>query len=371
MNNGKYLVSLLRQKLIMEEKLKILLILDSFKYKKNQDKIKENIINLCDPYFYYTDYENSIVRFFHGLSGIGSFFSHISYWTISFVAACRIILFFRRKYIDKIFINPIVGIFYCFLNLLINRKENIYLVGFLFMPKTNRLYYRLRKLLVNIALMDVKKVVVYSRIEVVLYSEWFPKHAAKFKFVKYGRDFNIFEEQQYESETEYIASGGVSNRDFNILASALSNLVDKYPHLVCKIATRPIDIVLDGIPKNIEFLHNIRIDRFGSFLEKSLFVIIPLKNSSLSAGHMMLLESMYRGKIVLITDIPSVRDYVDEDIVFFYKPGDTEGLKEKIEYLYQNVNNPFFQSKSIQSRKAYQTSYNFSSFLQRILNEVI
>lgn len=354
----------------MTEKIKLLLVLDSYKYRQHQEKLKDRIANLCNPYFYYTDYENGLVRFFHGIPRIGNFFSHISYWTISFFAAFHIIIFYRRKYSQKVFINPIVCFFYCFLDSIFYDKEKIYLMGFLFVPKTNKFYFKLRKRLVNIALKKATHVIVYSRIEVDLYSEWFPKHATKFKFVKYGRDYDIFEENQYESEKEYIASGGVSNRDFNILARALFILIAKYPDLACKIATRLNRFPLKCKPANMEFLYNIRIGTFGSFLEKSIFVIIPLMNNSISAGHMTLLESMYRGKIVLIADIPSVRDYVDEELVFFYKPGDPEDLADKIGYIYQNINNFDFQSKSVQIRKVYQANYNFSSFLERIIKEV-
>jgi glycosyltransferase involved in cell wall biosynthesis len=124
-------------------------------------------------------------------------------------------------------------------------------------------------------------------------------------------------------------------------------------------------------PSNFEILYNVRIDTFGSFLEKSLFVVIPLKNILLSAGHMVLLEAMFRGKNIIITDIPSVRDYVDDDMVFFYKADDPKDLAEKIEYLYSNRNNNVVLQKARYAKSIFHKTYSFKSFLKRILSEII
>jgi glycosyltransferase involved in cell wall biosynthesis len=351
--------------------MRLLIILDSIKYKSQEKFLKEMIAPYDDSKFYYTDYENKIVKFFHGIPGIGNLFSHLAYWTISLVAAFHLLLFDRKKYSKKIFINPIVGFFYCLLLSIFNQKENVYLSGFLFVPKSSKFYFRVRKNLVLFSLRNASKIIVYSRQEVDLYSDWFPPLAGKFFFTKYGRDYDIFEEKQYETESDYIASGGVSNRDFNILANALLILEKRHIKLKCKIATRPDTFSIDCKPSGLEFLYNIRIDAFGSFLNNSLFVVIPLKNTSLSAGHMALLESMYRGKIILITDIPAVRDYVDEESVFFYKPNDPKDLANKIEYLYQNISTPFFVNMTEQVRQKYRLSFSFSSFLDRIVKEVM
>jgi glycosyltransferase involved in cell wall biosynthesis len=351
--------------------MRLLIILDSIKYKSQEKSLKEMITPWNDSKFYYTDYENKIVKFFHRIPKIGNLFSHLAYWTISFFAAFHLILFDRKKYSKKIFINPIVGFFYCLLLSTFNQKDDVYLSGFLFVPKSNKFYFRIRKNLVLFSLKNVSKIIVYSKQEVDLYSDWFPPLALKFIFIKYGRDYDIFEEKQYETESEYIASGGVSNRDFNILANALLILEKKHLQLKCKIATRPDTFSIDCKPSCLEFLYNIRIDKFGSFLNNSLFVVIPLRNTSLSAGHMALFESMYRGKITLITDIPAVRDYVDGESVFFYKPDDPQDLANKIEFLYQNINTPFFVNMSQHVRQKYQLSFSFSSFLDRIVKEVM
>lgn len=138
-------------------------------------------------------------------------------------------------------------------------------------------------------------------------------------------------------------------------------------NLKCKVATRPNTFLLQCHPANLELLYNIRIDAFGSFLENSMFVVIPLKNMPLSAGHMVLLEAMYRGKIIIITDIPAVRDYVDNDMVFFYKADDCNDLADKIEYVYLNKNDKSVQNKTSLAQKAYFSDYCFTQLLKRIV----
>lgn len=346
--------------------MKTLFVLDSIKYKEHEKKFKNRLINYCEPAFYYTDYENRLIKFFHSVPVIGNFFAHISYWTLSFLTAIRLIIFNRGRYSEKVFINPIVGFFYCFLVSVFKLNENLYLSGFLFTKKSNKFYFELRRKLVAFSFRRVSQIFVYSSHEVKIYAAWFPELAHKFTFVRYGRDYDIFEEKQYDSTGCYIASGGVSNRDYNRLACAMKMLEEKYPDLICKVATRPNGFVMECNPMNMKFLYNIRIESFGSFLGKSVFVVLPLRNSPLSAGHMTLLESMYRGKNILISDIPSVRDYVDEGLVFFYNPDNTQDLADKIEYLFKNKDSMDLKKRSEKLREVYESSFCFGAFIERI-----
>lgn len=353
----------------MSNQKKILIILDSKKYIEKEDSLKKELSKLCDPYFYFTDYENRLIKFFHGISGIGNFLSHISYWMISFTAAVFLFVSKRNQYESKIFINPIVGVFYCFLLAVFNKNDKVSVAGFLFVDKKNKLYLAMRENFVKFSYKKASKIIVYSKSEIDFYSDRFPSLASKFKFVKYGRDYDIFADRKYESDTQYIASGGVSNRDFNTLACALSILEAKQFVLKCKIATRPETYSLLCNPSNLEILHNVRIETFGSFLAQSLLVIIPLKNTSLSAGHMALLEAMYLGKIIIVSDIPAVRDYVDERMVFFYKANDANNLADVIEYTFQNNLDKIILEKAKLAQQTYYSTYCFSSFLNRIVIE--
>jgi glycosyltransferase involved in cell wall biosynthesis len=349
--------------------MKILLVTDSRKYATSEERFSRNTFK-CEADIYYTDYENRLIKMLHALPLAGNFLSHISYWCISAYYALSIKAVSRNKYTLIIFINPIVGFFYGLLSRKPGKDPKFCVSGFLFVPKSDKFYYTLRKKLVAWSMKNASIVYVYSLDEVRIYSGIFPDLAGKFKFIRYGRDFNIFRENEFMPGRKYFASGGISNRDYITLTGAMKQLEDRHPGLFCYIAARPGSSSIESDPKNVKFLFNIRIDRFGSFIEKSEFVVLPLLNISLSAGHMTLLESMSMGKNIIIADIPSVRDYVDDDLVFFYKPGNASDLAEKIEYLYLKNNNSELLNRSEKVAELYNQSYTFHSFLKRIAVDI-
>ena len=90
---------------------------------------------------------------------------------------------------------------------------------------------------------------------------------------------------------------------------------------------------------------------------KSELLVLSLKNTEVSAGHMVMLQAMSLGVPVLVNDIPAIRDYVDESVVEFYNSGDSIELKSKIEkYLLDN-------KKEIKAKKAKELYYSkYTSF---------
>jgi glycosyltransferase involved in cell wall biosynthesis len=346
---------------------KTLIILDSKNYSKKEQFLRKKLSTLCIHDFFYTDYENNIIKYFHSLKVGSSFFTHISYWFTSLLDAIRICKD-CKSYNTKIFINPIVGIFYAFLTRVIHiNNEKIVISGFLFENKKNQVYLFFRKLFVNFCYKKVYKIIVYSKNEVYIYSNIFPDLSSKFYFVEYGRDFNFREIQNSNILEKYIASGGISNRDFNTLAVAMNCIEGS--DVVCKIATRPHSDFTNFNNKNIEVLYNVRLEDFGNFLANSLFVVIPLKNTTLSAGHMALMEAMSLGKIILIADVEGVRDYVDERTVFFYEPESPVGLKEKILYLINNLQSSIVKNRALLAYDFYYNNYTFDEFLYRVVKK--
>ncbi|MHB1270919.1 MAG: glycosyltransferase family protein [Thermoleophilia bacterium] len=347
-----------------------LIILDSYKYKGKEAMIRKNIESLCNPAFFYTDYENNLIKYFHGLKFVGNFLSHISYWTISLVLAAEI-LAKKKSHEIIIFVNPIVGYFYCFMLSLFKREDTVCIAGFIFEKKENRLYLALRRKFVNFAYRSASCLIVYSNIEVEQYGQMFPKLANRFKFVRYGRDYDIFGENKYSSAQPYVASGGGSNRDFGTLITALKILEKKNPEIFCQVATRHDALSITHQPANLQVLHEIRIDRFGSFLENSLFVVIPIKNNFISAGHMALLESMYRQKVIIATDVPVVRDYASDSEIFFYQADDSNELAERMDYVFNNIKSDEVKLKALAAKNKYQSDYTFNKFIYRLIENCI
>lgn len=343
-----------------------LIVLDSKEHKTQEIDLIMSLSHYCNPVFTYSEYENKSIQFFHKLPFIGNFLTHVSYWWLSFIKAIVIILKYR-SYKHKVFINPIVALFYTLLSRLMNRNEVITIAGFLFEPKSNKLYYCFRKDIVNFAYKKVKKIIVYSCSEIDYYNNQFPLLAPKFSFVPYGRNFNYSNNEEYFSNKNYISSGGRSNRDYHTLLQAMKDLIDKNIH--CEIATRPECISETIKTPNVRIKYGITLNQFGSFIQKSAFFILPLKNADISAGHMALLEAMSIGKAILVTDIPAIRDYVSENEVFFYIPNDSKDLANKIIYLNSQIDKKLVEDKALNAKLKYEQSYTFKTFLIRVIVE--
>jgi glycosyltransferase involved in cell wall biosynthesis len=351
-------------------RVRVLIVDDSSEYLANESASHDHLSTLIAPRFYYTNYENRLIRMFHGTPVIGNLMSHLVFWLVCIYAAIEIFLRYRT-YEYKLFVNPIVGFFYCFLVGVARRREQIGLAGFLFVHKRSALYVRFRKWFANYSCHNAALIFVYSRSEMAEYSQMFPELSSKFRFVLYGRDFRIFGSRAFEPSQPYIASGGITNRDFGTLVRAMWILSeDKYP-VHCKIATRAGQLGAGPIPPNLEILGNIRIDQFGDFVQKASLIVLPLKQTQVSGGHMVLLEAMSRGKLAVVADTPGVRDYVGPDLAILYKAGDPVDLARAIRFALEHFDKHEIQTLVQGGQKKYRRCYMHVHLLERLVKELL
>lgn len=353
------------------KKVESLIVLDSLEYKAREGELVECLKDLADVRLYYTKYESKLTELFQRTKGIGGFLTHISCWLMSFLYACKLLL---RRYNYKstiVFVNPLVGIFYCLLARLLFIRQNIAVAGFLFEMKRNNFYLRIREAFVNFCYRDVRNLFVYGETEVEQYNLLFPKLKGKFEYVRYGRDFRYKNKKDFVFNRPYIASGGRSNRNFETLCSAFGILKEQGSPFDCLIATRP-ECVTSSMKKTpVIFQYGITLNQFGSFIEHSTIFVLPLLDTRLSAGHMAMMEAMANEKPIIVTDIPAIRDYVSESQVTFYKPGDAEDLAGKISNVVNNVCTKEVQDKVRQAKLLYEKDYSFNALLRRIVLKTI
>ena len=337
--------------------MKNLLILDKIEY---QTREKE-LLNMMEQYVgsenrvIYTSYEDGTIRNVRNLRYIGAALQHILYWKKSWDYARKVV---KNQY-DKIYcVNPIVGIFLGLLNQ--KRKTRIILGGFLFEPKDNKIYYQLRKKIAGKALKGVDTIVVYGSREIEYYKSIFGA-GTNFKFLKYGIDFD--ESKKYTKQPlpdRYYFSGGGSNRDYETLVKAYNGGSEGQIPLV--IATQPWR--LDGMQtEEIRVLSDVVVEDFGDVLKQAEALILSLKDSDVSVGHMVMFQGMKLGVPIIVNDIPAIRDYVDESMVTFYKTKDYEELG-KIMNSYSPESNC---EKVKMAKKVYEENLTFIAFLKRFL----
>jgi|GEM_PF-1187074 len=344
------------------------IVLDSFEYKLKEKELQKSIENICNPIFVYTRYENALTEIFQRTKLVGGFLTHISYWLLSLIYALRLLKCRNKKRI--IFINPIVGIFYAAICRILCINTIISIAGFLFENKQSRLYYAIRKKFVNFCYKKVETIILYGRDEQKLYSNIFPKLKDKFVFVQYGKDYNYKKVKHFNHSREYISSGGRSNRNYQTLCDAMRG-IDNSQRIDCLVATRPECVTPSMLNCNVDFIYGITLNQFGSFIKGSKLFILPLRDTNISAGHMSMMEAMAVRVPVIVTDIPSIRDYVDDNCVFFYNANDACDLRRKIIFIVGNLDSDIVKNKVKNAWALYNKEYSFQSLLQRIVNTSI
>ncbi len=340
--------------------MKGLLILDRCGYQIKDAEFKKIMSKkYSDFQIVYTTYEDNIIRKVRNWPILGNFLLHILRWRKSFNYAKLVM---RKTDIDEIIcLNPIVGVM-C--GLLKSNEKNCKLMvcGFLFEEKKNIFYYAIRKVLTKFALKNMTKVIVYSSVEVKYYEKIF-KLRNKFFFVKYGIDY--LQQKEYNANKlplKYLFSGGGSNRDYPTLVSAYNKISNLGYPLV--IATQPWRLNDLDISK-LTVLPDVVNETFGDVMKRSELLVLSLKNTSISAGHMVLLQAMSLGVPVLVNDIPAIRDYVDDTVVEFYESGNVDLLTKKIvDYLSSNKK----VGKSLKAKKLYQDNYTSCALINRLIN---
>lgn len=339
-------------------KNEIILVLDKQEYKKYEKEYK-NILNgrYDKAEIVYTEYENAIIRKVRNWKLVGSALQHILYWKKSFDYAKKIL---KKDISTIICINPIVGIFLGMMNR--NANLNIVLCGFLFEPKENRLYYKLRKRFVTKCIKGIKYAVVYAEQEIEYYKRIFP-NIDKFIYIPYGIDYLVENNYHGKLPGKYIFSGGGSNRDYKTLIEAY-HLIDEKDKLPLCIATMPR--CLEGLDLNgVNLLTDVVLETFGDVLKHSYFMVLSLKDTELSAGHQVLLQALKNNVVVIVNRIKAIENYVNEDMVVFYNSGDAYDLKQKIEFVLEN--HDLIVKRFENNNDYYNKHYTFGCLLDRLV----
>lgn len=350
---------------------KILIVLDSLEYKKEEVNLKKYLDGQCHALFFYSKYENCLTELFQRTKYVGAFLTHLTYWALSLSYAFKILVSKYSKVESILFINPIVGIFFASLKRLFRLRQNISIAGFLFENKRNYFYHKLRFLFVVFCYREVDNIFVYGEDEVVHYQDLFPSLKNKFRYIRYGRDFDYQNKKDFIYDLNYIASGGRSNRDYITLCKAIQLLNQKTFLFDCLIATRPECVTFEMEKMPVKFQYGISLNQFGSFLEHSSLFVLPLLNVNLSAGHMAMMEAMANGKLIIVADIPAIRDYVSDNEVIFYRAGDYHDLADKIATTIEYLYSPRIRQIAENGKLLYNNEYSFKAMIKRIITKVI
>lgn len=163
------------------------------------------------------------------------------------------------------------------------------------------------------------------------YEKFFPWIVGKSKFIRYGADFDFFGiGQETESLTSpYIVCAGKNKCDWDTVVKAYkASNIEMELHLIGGKDERFENI------KGVIQIPYLPINEFIEQVKEANFCILPLEPVPFSFGQMRLLQQMALRKCVIVSNAPSITDYVEDGrTALVYRSADVEDLCNKITIL--------------------------------------
>ena len=197
-------------------------------------------------------------------------------------------------------------------------------------------------------------VIYHTAMQEEYYRKCHPWLLDKSKYIAFGTDSEFFEKTERSAEIcedvrtnieiyqginrnnnlkygtikPYILSIGYNKRDWETLIKAYEELDTEVElHLLGN------DSWKSDNPK-IKILPPVTVKEMVGMIEGSLFGVLPLKWFNYSYGQMTLMQQMALGKTVIVSEVPSVKDYVQDGVnAFLYPSEDTDSLAERMKVL--------------------------------------
>ncbi len=188
---------------------------------------------------------------------------------------------------------------------------------------------KLKRILGSWAFGAADLVVVHSRAEITLVSEWFAIPESRIRFVPLqcgALDFVAAPDEV----TPFVLAMGSANRDYATLAKALDRLGMR---AIIVAAPR----CLEGIklPSNAEWRQNLSLHQCRELAARARINIVPLLDGPAASGQVTVVEAMRMGTPVIATRTIGTVDYIaDGKTGSLVRAGDVEALASAITRLW-------------------------------------
>lgn len=208
----------------------------------------------------------------------------------------------------------------------LKKKNNLTVMTFIYKRKSGivgKLYHTYMSFIVRSKYID--KFICFSKEECEYYPTLFGISKDSFIYLPVG----IEPLDSVETKDEgYIFATGRSNRDYDFLVKVLRGTDYK-----CQIACDTLNSRVIG--GGIKILSDCHGDEMIQRMAQSHCVVIPLKDTHVSSGQLVILQAMALGKPVICTDVDGIRDYTSNDTSIMI-PNDEDRWKEALHSLYSN-----------------------------------
>ena len=228
----------------------------------------------------------------------------------------------------------------------IKNAPEIYVMTFIYKPKKKlgALYESFVRYAVGASC--VKKIIVYSKAEKDHYSEIFKVPGDKFSCQLLGHKDNTAEVPSAEPEKYFLAAGR-SNRDYDFLLKAWEKRNEAL-HIVCdNLDAKETDAV--------KILKDCYGQDFLRELARCYAVIIPLRDTHVSSGQLVLIKAMMYGKPVIVTENDTIRDYIEHGVNGLIIEKSESALFKAIEQVKEKE---VYQKLSFTARQSYEEKFD-------------
>jgi glycosyltransferase involved in cell wall biosynthesis len=263
---------------------------------------------------------------------IGSRLAYISNYLSEFYVP--LVALIRRKRFDVIVSWQMrIGICYGILKRIVHpQKPPVHVIQDFHIDLTqHRGFYRFNLALLKLAIPGIDYFCCTSTEEEAIYSRMFNIPRSRIVFLPLSEASSNFNEPS-QPKKEYIFSFGNSDRDFETLIRAVSDLGIKT--YILSRRYQP-DIPL---PDNVSILQDrIPAKELVGWIASSRMVVLPLKDYRVSAGQISMLEVMALARPLVITENMATKEYaVHRHSALFFKSGSDKDLADHIKYLWSN-----------------------------------
>ena len=189
--------------------------------------------------------------------------------------------------------------------------------------------------LMQFASKSLDGVIYHTSSQLAYYQKFFPWIAEKCRFIRFGTDLEFYRPDQQENtkdRDQYIICVGYAKRDWDTLIKAYQQLkTDVKLRLVGHVEEKYIGMA------GVEQVPFIQIRDLIKQVYNAKFCILPLLDYNYSYGQMSLMQQMAMEKCVIVAEVPSMVDYVQDGLTaILYKPKDAEDLNNKMARLLQD-----------------------------------
>ena len=257
----------------------------------------------------------------------------------------------NRNNYDKVLAwQQFYGLILAFYFRLMHVKESpeIVILTFIYMPKKSligKIYDKFMRYIVTSGY--IKYFVVFSESEKRRYADYFDIPESQFIFETLGYEDKTKDVPRLESADFYLAAGR-SNRDYKFLTEAWGKRKEKL-EIICDTLNSK------SVRENIKILTNCHDDDFFRELSKCRAVIVPLENTHISSGQLVIIQAMMYGKPVIVTENETVTDYIDSGRTGLVIKKTEKDLSDSITAL---TDKKYYEEISAAERSQYESKFS-------------